>query len=60
MTVIKREGFPDITDEDLQPIDGMKIEIKPGEMRERIGDGIINPRGISKATKTVIVGDQDD
>lgn len=86
MTTIKREGFQDVTDEDLQPIDGMKIEMTPIEpvrhawkgpkpevlpdlmtgafrIKERIGEGFINPRGLigyPKAIRTVIVGDKDD
>jgi hypothetical protein len=86
MTTIKRQGYPDITDEDLKPIGEIKLEMTPinpvrhewkgpkpivlpdliaGELllKERVGEGYINPRGLigyPKSIITTIVGDEDD
>jgi hypothetical protein len=58
--IIKREGYPDVTDSDMKPF----FDIKPLEpiidipIRTRIGEGIINPRGISgNRHLTTIIGE---
>lgn len=64
MTTIKRLGYPDISDEDLKPICEINFEPTTPNLQfkvsEYIGIGVINPRGISgaqKTIKTVIVGE---
>jgi len=71
MTVIKRLGYPDITDEDLKPIDEVQLEITPinpvrheckGPKSAVLPDLIIIAHipETTECIKTTIVGDDDD
>ena len=71
MTIVKRKGYPDITNKDLKPINEIEIEMTPinpvrhevrGARPVQLPDLIIiahNPE-FGERIKTTIIGDEDD
>ena len=68
---IKRQGYPDITDEDMKPLGEIKIEMTPinpvrhvkqGPMPIQLPDLIViaHTSEVRERTKTTIVGEEDD